>query len=81
MYAGRYGDLPETLITTISGQVPLNSNLWGDYLPVIADVPLEPFSEDEACQFLASRHVTNEETIRVILTLFRTAALVAGHPR
>lgn len=26
LYAGRYGDLPETLITTISGQVPLDPN-------------------------------------------------------
>jgi tetratricopeptide (TPR) repeat protein len=69
LYAGRYGDLPETLITTISGQEPLKSNLWGDYLPVISDVRLEPFSEEEANQFLASRHVTNEDTIREILTL------------
>lgn len=30
LYAGQYGDLPETLITTISGQRPLNPNLWGD---------------------------------------------------
>ena len=69
LFAGRYGDLPETLITTISGQIPLNPNLWGDYLPVIADVPLEPFSEAEARQFLASKHITDEATIQVILTL------------
>ena len=29
LYAGQYGGLPETLITTISGQNPLNPNLWG----------------------------------------------------
>ena len=69
LYAGRYGDLPETLITTISGQKPLNPNLWGDYLPVIADIPLEPFSEAEARQFLASKNITDEATIEVILTL------------
>jgi hypothetical protein len=54
LYDGQYGDLPETLITTISGQNPLKRNVWGDYLPVIADVPLEPFSEAEARQFLAT---------------------------
>jgi tetratricopeptide (TPR) repeat protein len=69
LYAGRYGDLPETLVTTISGQKPLNPNRWGEYLPVIADLPLEPFSEAEARQFLASRQITDEATIQVILTL------------
>ena len=69
LYAGRYGDLPETIVTTISGQKPLNPNLWGQYLPVIADIPLEPFSEVEARQFLASKDITDETTIEVILTL------------
>ena len=69
LYRGRYGDLPETLITTISGQKSLDPNLWGDYLPVIADIPLEPFSEAEARQFLASKAVTDEAAIQVILRL------------
>ena len=69
LYNGQYGDLPETLITTISGQKPLDPNLWGDYLPVIADVPLEPFSEAEARQFLASKNIHDESMIQVILTL------------
>ena len=69
LYAGRYGDLPETLITAISGQKPLNPNVWGDYLSVIVDVPLEPFSEAEARQFLASRQIIDEATTEVILTL------------
>jgi hypothetical protein len=69
LYGGRYGNLPAGLITTISGQLPLNPNVWGDYLPVIADVPLEPFSEAEARQFLASKGIPDEPTIGVILTL------------
>jgi tetratricopeptide (TPR) repeat protein len=69
LYDGRYGDLPETLVTTISGQKPLNANLWGEYLSVIADIPLEPFSEAEARQFLASKHITDEATVKVILNL------------
>jgi hypothetical protein len=69
LYAGRYGDLPGELITTISGQFPLNPNLWGDYLPVIADFSLQSFSEAEARQFLASKNITDEPTIDVILTL------------
>jgi tetratricopeptide (TPR) repeat protein len=69
LYTGRYGGLPVTLVTTISGQNPLNPNLWGEYLPVIADVPLEPFSEAEARQFLASKNIIDEPTIQVILNL------------
>jgi tetratricopeptide (TPR) repeat protein len=69
LYAGLYGDLPITLVTTISGQNPLNPNLWGEYLPVITDVSLEPFSEAEARQFLGSKNVRDEHTVQVILTL------------
>ena len=69
LYAEQYGGLPETLITTISGQNPLNPNLWGEYLPIIADISLEPFSEAEARQFLASKDIYDESTIQVILTL------------
>jgi hypothetical protein len=69
LYDGRYGDLPATLITTISGQHPLNPNLWADYLPVIADIPLEPFSDAEARQYLASKNITDENLILVIMTL------------
>ena len=69
LYTEQYGGLPETLITTISGQNPLNPNLWGEYLPVIVDISLEPFSETEARQFLASKGIHDESTIQVILTL------------
>ncbi len=69
LYGGRYGDLPETLTTTISGQQPLDPNLWSEYLPVIADIPLEPFSEAEARQFLASKAIADEPTIKEIIRL------------
>ena len=85
MYAGRYGELPARLVTIISGQVPLDPNNWSDYLPVIADVPLEPFSDTEARQFLASKNITAEHTIEVILKLsgrlpLWPATLASGHP-
>lgn len=69
LYAGLYGDLPSGLITAISGQLPLNQNLWSDYLSVITDISLEPFSEVEARQFLAGKDITDEQTIDVILNL------------
>ena len=67
LYAGLYGDLPATLITTISGRHALSSDLWGEYLPVIADIPLKPFSETEARRFLASQDITDDRTIQVII--------------
>jgi CHAT domain-containing protein len=85
MYAGRYGQLPSTLVTTISGQAPLDPNSWSAYLPVIADVPLEPFSDTEARQFLASKDITGEHTVELVLKLsgrlpLWLATLASGRP-
>ena len=69
LYTAQYGDLPETLIATISGQHQLDQNQWHKYRPVIADMPLEPFSEAEARQFLVGKGIRDERMINVILTL------------
>jgi tetratricopeptide (TPR) repeat protein len=85
LYDGRYGDLPSNLIITIAGQYPLNPNLWGDYLSVIADIPLEPFSDVEARQFLASKNIHEESIVQGILTSsgclpLWLATLAKNHP-
>jgi tetratricopeptide (TPR) repeat protein len=69
LYAGRYGGLPVTLVTTIAGQKPLDRSRWGACVSVIADVPLEPFSDAEARQFLGSRNIHDENAIRAILSV------------
>ncbi|MDQ2810688.1 MAG: ATP-binding protein [Actinomycetota bacterium] len=69
LYSAQYGDLPEKLITTVSGQNQLDQNLWHKYRPIIADMPLKPFSEAEARQFLVSKDIRDERMIKVILTL------------
>lgn len=84
-YSGRYGELPATLVTTISGQLPLEPNAWSDYLLVIADVPLEPFTDAEARQFLASKDIVDEQATEVILKLsgrlpLWLATLASSHP-
>jgi tetratricopeptide (TPR) repeat protein len=68
LYRGRYGALPATLVITIAGRSPLDPKLWGQFLAVIADVPLGPFSEAAARQFLASQGISNDGARRVILT-------------
>ena len=69
LYAGGTGTCRKPSSPRSPARTRSNPNLWGDYLPVIADVPLEPFSEAEARQFLASKNITDESTIEVILTL------------
>ena len=69
LYSGKYGNLPGTLITTISGRLPLNCNRWGDYLPVLADVPLSSFSETQARQLLASKGIVDASSIDALLGL------------
>jgi AAA ATPase domain/NYN domain len=66
---GRYGDLPDTLIVTISGQEPLDAGRWSDYLPVLGSMPLNPFSETETRQFLARKNLTREALVEVVLKL------------
>jgi hypothetical protein len=81
----RYGDLPDTLTITIAGQYPLDPNRWTPYQGLLADLPLEPFTELEARELLAQQGVTNERVIDVILALsgrlpLWVASLAASHP-
>lgn len=69
LYVGRYGDLPESLVVTIAGRMPLDQGLWRDYLPVISDIRLVPFTEPEARLFLAGKEITDDSTVKVILSL------------
>jgi tetratricopeptide (TPR) repeat protein len=68
LYSGRYGALPATLVTTIAGRSPLDPKLWGEFLPVIADIPLGPFSEAAARQFLASKGIKDDAALPAILS-------------
>ena len=68
LYGGRYGALPATLVTTIAGRSPLDPKLWDQFLAVITDVPLGPFSEAVARQFLASQGISDDGARRVILS-------------
>ncbi|GAA3440353.1 tetratricopeptide repeat protein [Kutzneria kofuensis] len=78
LLAGKYGPLPPEIVFVVAGQRPLDLNLWGDYLSVRTDLPLEVFTEAEAGRFLASRGVTDDRVVDVILGLSgRLPVLVA----
>ncbi|CDR09784.1 tetratricopeptide repeat protein [Streptomyces iranensis] len=65
----RYGELPTNIIVVMAGQGQLDPRCWGEHMDLVATIPLDVFTETEARQFLASRHVTDERVVDVILQL------------
>ncbi len=66
---GRYGELPANLVLTLAGQRRLDPAHWGDRGRLVADVPLGPFTEEEARQLLNGRGVVAEPAVREVLRL------------
>ncbi|MEU2358660.1 tetratricopeptide repeat protein [Streptomyces misionensis] len=64
---GDYGSLPLNVIVVLSGQGRLDARCWGDCLGMIAEVPLDVFTEDEARQLLAAKGITDERLVEAIL--------------
>ncbi|MFB6889777.1 tetratricopeptide repeat protein [Kitasatospora sp. NPDC056327] len=65
----RYGELPANVLVVTAGRARLDPRHWGDWHDVVADLPLEPFTEAEARRLLAASNVTDERTVEVILRL------------
>lgn len=65
----RYGVLTPDFRLCIAGRDPLNRNLWANLEQFIARSPLEPFTEDEARQYLNRKGITSEDVIAEILRL------------
>ena len=85
LHSGHYGNLPDSLVTAISGQNQLDQNLWHRHRPLISDISLEPFSEAEARQFLTAKEIIDERIVDVILKLsgrlpMWLATLADAHP-
>jgi len=66
---GHYGDLPVNVILVIAGRDELERNYWTEYEGAIARISLEPFTEEEANQYLSRKEITNPQVINVILRL------------
>ncbi|MBW4519309.1 MAG: tetratricopeptide repeat protein [Scytolyngbya sp. HA4215-MV1] len=65
----RYGDLPLNLIGVIAGREELDRNHWADYETAMIRIPLNPFTEAEAIQYLDRKDITNPQVVDVILRL------------
>ena len=66
---GRHGELPANVMLVIAGRDELDKNHWADYENFIARFPLNPFTDEEAIQYLHRKGITNDQIIEVILHL------------
>jgi tetratricopeptide (TPR) repeat protein len=66
---GRHGDLPANLLLVIAGRDELDKNHWVDSENFIARFPLNPFTDEEAIQYLHRKGITNDQIIETILHL------------
>ncbi|WP_406269324.1 tetratricopeptide repeat protein [Streptomyces sp. NBC_00191] len=65
----RYGTLPANVVVTLAGQGSLDPGCWADYVDIVTDLPLEPFTESEARQLLAAKGVMDEDVVRDVLRI------------
>lgn len=66
---GDYGSVSANILIVIAGHHPLDKNNWSDYEGLVARLPLDPFSREEATEYLVRKGVTDETTIEVILQI------------
>jgi hypothetical protein len=83
--AGRYGEVPSTIILIISGRDELNRDHWIPYWDVVAPLNLEPFSEQEVRLYLSRKGITDQSMVDVIFRLsgglpLLVATLASEHP-
>ncbi|MET8010295.1 tetratricopeptide repeat protein [Streptomyces sp. NPDC005271] len=65
----RHGTLPPNTVFVLAGQTRLDPGCWADLADVVADLPLEPFTDAEARQLLAAKGITDEPVVRDVLRL------------
>ncbi|MCC5655513.1 ATP-binding protein [Nostoc sp. XA010] len=75
---GRHGEVSLNILITIAGRQELDKNHWEPYEGVIVRFPLEPFTEEEAQQYLTRKGITDNRIIEVILRLSGNLPLLVG---
>ncbi|GHH76271.1 hypothetical protein GCM10018793_21510 [Streptomyces sulfonofaciens] len=69
LVTNRYGELPANVLVVLAGQARLAARCWDDWRDLVADWPLEVFTDAEARQLLTAKGVTDERVVEVILRL------------
>ncbi|MEH1859789.1 MAG: tetratricopeptide repeat protein [Nostoc sp.] len=75
---GRHGEVSLNILIAIAGRQELDKNHWAPYEGLIVRFPLEPFTEEEAQQYLTRKGITNSRVIEVILRLSGNLPLLVG---
>ncbi|WP_342030689.1 tetratricopeptide repeat protein [Streptomyces melanosporofaciens] len=65
----RLGTIPANTVLVLAGQTRPDPGCWGDLADVVAELPLEPFTDAEARQLLSSKGITDEPVVREVLRL------------
>ncbi|MFJ6833154.1 tetratricopeptide repeat protein [Streptomyces sp. NPDC091209] len=64
-----HGAMPANVVVVTAGRNPLDRHRWGSCGGSVAELPLLPFTEEEARQVLADRGVVAEPVVEEILRL------------
>ncbi|MDZ7950200.1 tetratricopeptide repeat protein [Nostoc sp. DedQUE09] len=75
---GRHGEVSLNILITIAGRQELDKNYWAPYEGLIVRFPLEPFTKEEAEQYLKRKGITNTHIIEMILRLSGNFPLLVG---
>ncbi|MFJ4889149.1 tetratricopeptide repeat protein [Streptomyces sp. NPDC088788] len=65
----RHGVMPGNVVVVTAGRSPLDLDRWGGCSDSVAEMPLLPFTEQEAREVLAGRGVVAEPVVEEILRL------------
>lgn len=63
----RYGELPANLVLVLAGRRRLDPGSWAAHSRLIAEVPLDSFTEGECRQLLGGQGVVDEAVVREVL--------------
>ncbi|OKH34402.1 hypothetical protein FACHB389_15740 [Nostoc calcicola FACHB-389] len=74
----RHGEVSLNILITIAGRHELDKNHWAPYEGLMIRFPLEPFTEEEAQQYLTRKGITNSRVVEVILRLSGNLPLLVG---
>ncbi|AVH70202.1 tetratricopeptide repeat protein [Nostoc sp. 'Lobaria pulmonaria (5183) cyanobiont'] len=75
---GRHGEVSLNILINIAGRQELDKNHWAPYEGLIVRFPLEPFTEQEAQQYLTRKGITNSQVVETILRLSGNLPLLVG---
>ncbi len=82
---GQFGEVPGNFVLVVAGRNELDRNLWAPFEDLLVEVNLEPFTGDDARDFLARKEIDDPAVAELILELsgglpLLLATLAAGKP-